>query len=259
MKFYPGFDLKVDLEQMAFGYGEGVFGPVVENRKLEDIRHSLRNPNCEGPEIVYTIAMDVGRLSDRKDLVERNLLYGAVLYAKGRLGEEPIRSQGHIHALSGSCGMSTPEVYEIWSGEAYIYMQESAQDAPGRCFAVLGKPGDVIVVPPGWAHATISADAEKPLAFGAWCVRDFGFDYKDVRAHKGLAYYPLCQEDGTLNWVKNTAYLDSELVIKTPRAYAELEIKSGMSIYDQYLENPERFMYVVNPRLRKEIWEKFIP
>ena len=133
----PGFDISVSEKPLNFIYGDGVFGPEVENRSLDSIRKSLKDHDAKGPEIVYSIAMDVGKTKDREDLIKKNLLYGAVIYSKGKIGEEPVRSQGHIHSVSASCGMSTPEVYEIWQGKAIIYMQETAKDNPGRCFAVI--------------------------------------------------------------------------------------------------------------------------
>jgi glucose-6-phosphate isomerase len=259
MNFNCGFDIKPEYNPLGFTYGKEVFGPEVENRRLDDIRKSLLDPNCEGPEIVYSIAMDVGKLKDKAAMIEKNLLYGAVTYASGQLGKEPIRSQGHIHAVSKSCNASTPEVYEIWSGEAIIYMQESAKDNPGRCFAVKALPGEVVIVPPGWAHSTISSNPKVPLTFGAWCVRDFGFDYKDVREHKGLAYFPILDKDEGIYWIKNENYEVNELIVKTPRDYKEFSIESGKSIYTQFEENPEKFLFVANPNITKDLWCNFIP
>ena len=96
-------------EPFGFCYGKGVFGPEAEIRRLDDIRASLEDPGCTGPEAVYSISMDVGMEEDREEIEKRNLLYGAVTYAAGTLGREPVRSQGHIHAVSISCGSSTPE------------------------------------------------------------------------------------------------------------------------------------------------------
>ena len=258
MQYQPGFAIKADFKNMVFEYGHGTFGPEVERRMLDSIRGSLMDPSCTGPEIVYSIAMDVGKTKDYSELVRRNLLFGTVLYANGQLGEEPIRSQGHIHAVSQSCGESTPEVYEIWNGKAIIYMQESAKDRCGRCYAVEGLPGDIIVVPPGWAHATISADPNQPLVFGAWCVRDYGFDYKEVRSHRGLAYFPIVVE-GELSWRNNPSYSAEPLVIKRPRIYTELSLRPFVPIYSQYEENHECFNFVINPSTVKDIWENFIP
>lgn len=258
LKYYPGFDISVNFEEMYYLYGVNVFGPNVEKRKLDSIRKSLLDQNCSGPENVYSIAMDVGKVEHKQDLHDRNLLYGTVIYSSGQLGIEPIRSQGHIHAISNSCGMSTPEVYEIWSGKAYIYMQENAKDSCGRCYAVFGSPGDIIIVPPGWAHSTISADTNEPLVFGAWCVRDYGFDYEDVREHKGLAYFPIIS-DSKIEWIQNTLYKPEKIVLKAPRVYEELNIVKGIPIYTQYEQNRCLFDFVTNPFKYSEIWDDFIP
>ena len=259
MNFYPGFDIRPTVDPMGFEYGTGVFGPEVENRTLDSIRKSLSNPDCSGPDPVYSIAMDVGKTEHLPQLKQQHLLYGVVTYAAGRLGDEPVRSQGHIHKISPHSGWSTPEVYEIWSGKAIIYMQESANDQPGRCFAVEAKPGEVVIVPPSWAHATISADPEQPLTFGAWCDRDYGFEYDDVRRHKGLAWFPLITEDGTICWIKNQNYQDCTLIVKQPEKYTQLGLEPGKPIYSQYEENHQKFLFVPNPELVEPVWKKFIP
>jgi len=259
MKFDPGFDIVPTTEPMGFRLGSDCFDNGIEVRKLDAIRKSLRNPNCAGPDDVYAIMMDVGRKQDREEIVKRNLLFGVVTYAAGRLGDEPIRSQGHIHAVSASCGWSTPELYEIWDGEAVIYMQERAEDDPGRCFAVRAKAGDVVVVPPYWAHATVSADPTHPLTFGAWCVRDFGFDYRGVRAHGGIAFFPLFDADGTLRWEKNAAYGGCRLVEKSPELYPQLGIERGESVYSQFVRDNDRFLWVARPKLKENEWKGFMP
>jgi glucose-6-phosphate isomerase len=255
----PGFDIRPTTDPLGFNYGPGVFGPACELRKLDAIRPSLREPHCDGPEVVYAIAMDVGTEDRRADLLARNLLFGVVTYAAGRLGSEPIRSQGHIHAVSASCGRSTAELYEIWSGRAVILMQESAGDDPGRCFAVTAGPGEVVVVPPDWAHATISADPRQPLTFGAWCVRDFGFDYKGVRAHGGLAWFPRLSGD-TLVWDANPRYpTTTHLIEKSPATYRQLGLRQGVPIWQQYLDNPDAVMWVPRPERADIYWSGFIP
>lgn len=259
MVFYPGFNIKPIINPIGFEYGPGVFGPEIEYRRLDDIRKSLLDPNCEGPETVYAIAMDIGKNEHRAQLEKLHLLFGVVTYAAGKLGEEPVRSQGHIHKISPLSGWSTPEVYEIWQGKAIIYMQETAQDNPGRCFAVEAGPGDVVVVPPYWAHATISADPEQPLTFGAWCDRAFGFEYDDVRAHKGLAWFPVIGKAGKIVWQPNPMYRYSELKLKPPEDYSFLGIERDKPIYTQFEEDDAKFAFVPFPGLKKREWENFVP
>ena len=107
MEFDPGFAIHMEEETLTFSYGDGAFGPICEKRQLNDIRSSLADADADGPDVLYSIAMDVGMEKDREAIVQRNLLYGAVAYAKGRIGKEPVRSQGHIHAISPSCNAST--------------------------------------------------------------------------------------------------------------------------------------------------------
>lgn len=255
-----GLDICATNNPLGFVYGENCFGPQVERRKLNDIRESLLDPNCNGPETVYAIAMDVGKPEHKNVLQERMLLYGIVTYASGRLGEEPVRSQGHIHKVSQHSGWSPPEVYEIWSGSAIIYMQEYADDNPGRCFAVKANVGDVVIVPPQWAHATISADSLTALTFGAWCDREYGFLYDKVKAHKGLAWYPLLKKNNELQWQPNLHYQNSQLVIKEPEDYSKLfGIEKDVPIYTQFENDPERFQFVSKPVLKKNVWKNFIP
>lgn len=259
MQFQPGFPIGMKKEGLGFVLSHDCFDKGTEIRKLDSIRESLRDPACDGPEDVYAIMMDVGLKKDRPAMEARMLLFGVVAYAAGRLGEEPIRSQGHIHKVSAHCGWSTPEVYEIWNGEAVIYMQQTADDAPGDCYAVHARAGDVVVVPPYWAHATVSANANQPLVFGAWCDRDYGFEYDGVRRHHGIAWFPLLNPDGTLRWEKNPSYRTEKLICKKPAEYSRLGIQPGTPIYSQFQQEPDRFLFVSNPALKKDAWEHFVP
>ena len=239
MAFAPGFEIAPTKNPIGFVYGEDVFGPEVEIRRLDDIRESLSDPNAQGPDELYAIAMDVGDKADREEIAKRNLLFGVVTYAAGMIGREPVRSQGHKHAISASCGASTPEVYEIWDGEAVIYMQESGSDNPGKCYAIYARP-------------------KRNLTFGAWCVRDYGFDYETVRNHGGIAYYPFV-ENGSLKWSPNPAYSGGELIIKNARTWEDFSLEAGVPVYTQFQKDKERFMFVADPARCPELWKNFEP
>ncbi|MEI8093099.1 MAG: glucose-6-phosphate isomerase family protein [Spirochaetales bacterium] len=261
MPFDPGFAIRPTFSPLGFDYGPGVFGPTPELRGLDAIRKSLKDPSCNGPEVVYAISMDIGKAVHKPLLQKQMLLYGAVTYAAGRLGREPVRSQGHIHSVSAHSGWSPPEIYEIWTGKALIYLQETADDDPGRCFAVEAGPGDVVVVPPNWAHMTISASPTSPLAFGAWCDREYGFEYEAVRAHGGLAWFPVFTSvlSDEVVFEANPAYRASEVVRKAPADYSRLGIQTAVPIYRQFERNPELFQFVSQPGLKAEVWKDFTP
>jgi glucose-6-phosphate isomerase, archaeal len=256
--FDPGFDIRLRPDSLGFQYGAGIFGPDPELRRLDDIRKSLRDPQCSGPDPVYGIAMDVGKATDLPELQRRYLLFGAVAYASGRLGDEPVRSQGHVHAIAPHCGWSTPELFEIWEGRAIIYAQQSAAGNPGRCIAVEAGPGDHIVVPPGWAHAVINASESERMVFGALCERQYGFVYDEVRAHGGLAWFPLLR-NGHIEWQPNPRYAASSLKVHNARTYPELGILPGVPLYRQFESAPDRLQWVSEPASVASLWTTMEP
>jgi glucose-6-phosphate isomerase len=67
-KFDPKLGVHSGIGDLQFTYDEDVFGPVPEFRRLDDIRRSLRDPECQGPDPVYSIVMDVGRREHRAEL-----------------------------------------------------------------------------------------------------------------------------------------------------------------------------------------------
>lgn len=254
--FDPKLGVRCTFADLHFAYNPGVFGPQPEMRRLNDIRRSLRDPQCQGPDPVYSIVMDVGRTEHRDELQRRMLLFGVVGYAAGRLGDEPVRSQGHVHAVAPHCGWSTPELFEIWEGRSVIYAQEQAADDAGRCVAIEAGPGDKVVVPPGWAHCVINADPEKPMVFGAWCDRQYGFVYDAIRARGGLAWFPIIAE-GKIRWERNARYEESQINIRSARAYPELGLDPALPIYEQFARDPETVQWVSDPARFSDLWSDF--
>ena len=257
MKFNPKLGVH-RTEDLGFSYDQEVFGPSPEFRGLNDIRRSLRDSKCQGPDPVYSIVMDVGRTADRGELERRFLLFGVAAYAAGRLGEEPVRSQGHMHANAPHCGWSTPEIFEVWEGQAIIYAQQSASDDPGSCVAIRALPGQTVVIPPGWAHCVMNADPETPMTFGAWCDRQYGFVYDDIRARGGLAWFALLDGENKICWEPNPRYSASKLAVREPRPYPELGLSSA-PLYEQFVADPESVQWVSDPARHSTLWDRFEP
>jgi glucose-6-phosphate isomerase len=259
VSFDPGVAIRWNDGSAVFEYGDGAFGPLPEHRRLDAIRASLRDCNCPGPDPVYSIAMDVGRHADAMELRRRMLLFGVVAYYPGRLGQEPVRSQGHAHSISPHSGWSAPELFEIWEGKAIVYAQEFDHDNPGRCVAIEASAGDQVVVPPGWAHCVINADPAARMVFGAWCDREYGFVYDGVRAHGGLAWFPLLSEEDDIFWQPNPRYHATSLTQREARAYPELGLSEDAPIYEQFARNPDSVQWVSDPARFAELWPTFQP
>lgn len=256
--FSPGLDVRLRAENLSFEFGPGVFGPVPEMRRLEQIRSSLLDAHSSGPDPVYGICMDIGHTEHRHELQQRWLLFGVVAYAAGRIGREPVRSQGHVHAIASHSGWSPPELFEIWQGRAVIYMQQNDASDPGQCFAVAAGPGEHVIVPPGWPHFVANADPDQPMVFGALCDRQYGFVYDGIRARKGPAWYPI-YEDGELQWLPNRNYGASTLQIGMPASCAEFGVVDKAPIYTQFAQNADALQWVSDPARMKSLWAEFCP
>jgi glucose-6-phosphate isomerase len=259
MDFDPGLSVGLLDHALGFEYGDGVFGPQPEYRSLDAIRSSLHQSDCSGPDPVYAIVMDVGREEHLSELRRRMLLFGVVAYASGRLGRELVRSQGHVHVVSSHCGWSTPELFEIWEGRAIVYAQQFAGDDPGRCIAIEPGPGEQVVVPPGWTHCVINANPDSRMVFGALCDRQCGFVYDGVRAHGGIAWFPLVDAFGQISWQPNPRYDSSSLSRQTVREYSELGLNASVPIYEQFARNPESLQWVSDPARFAKLWKVFDP
>jgi glucose-6-phosphate isomerase len=147
-----GFAVSLDPETLSLAFGPGITTAPVVVRSLDEVRPLLRDPQAAGPEHLYTIYMDIRVPGISDALRAQGLGYGAVVYNHGALGEEALRSQGHVHSTAPVTGLAYSELYEFWHGRGLVYMQDSAT----------AEVGDVIVVEAGEEHHLVG-DMEHPI------------------------------------------------------------------------------------------------
>jgi len=68
----------------------------------------LREPNCTGPDPVYSIAMDVGRAEDREGTASTYDAFRHRDVCERQAGQRAVRSQGHVHARRSALRMVNP-------------------------------------------------------------------------------------------------------------------------------------------------------
>jgi glucose-6-phosphate isomerase, archaeal len=105
----------------------------------------------------------------------------------------------------------------------------------------------------------MSADPSDFMALGALCDREYRFDYDAIRERKGLAWYPMVNASGEIEWVPNPRYKKSSLDVRRPSDYAELGLVRGSSLYEQSVRDLDRFAWVSKPALRADVWKHFEP
>lgn len=89
-------------------------------------------------------------------------------------------------------------------------------------------------------------------------MRDYGFDYRDVRRHGGIAFFPYVEE-GALKWEKNPAYRGGELISKRARSWEDFSLEAGVPIYTQFQKDKDRFSFVPDPMHYSDLRESYLP
>jgi glucose-6-phosphate isomerase len=105
----------------------------------------------------------------------------------------------------------------------------------------------------------ISAGSREPLVFGAWCDRDYGFEYEAVRARGGLAWFPVLDDGGAVQFRPNANYVRREIEVRLARRYPELGLEASLPLYDHLPKKPDAIQWVSEPQLLKNVWPVFEP
>jgi glucose-6-phosphate isomerase len=102
--------------------------------------------------------------------------YGHLMYCisklyPGKIGEEFFFTKGHYHNVQ-----QTAEIYLCLMGEGYMLMKTSE----GKCETVHMERGQMIYVPPFWAHRSVNIGSEPLVSF---CVypAEAGHNYGDIK------------------------------------------------------------------------------
>jgi glucose-6-phosphate isomerase len=249
-----GLPVTLDPDTLTLDFGPGITTDPLTQRRIDELRPMLPDPAATGPDPLYSIYMDVRVPGLATDLHERGLAYGAVVDSPGTIGAEFVRSQGHVH--SAPPGSTTPylEIYEFWHGSGAVYLQDAARPDLTDVVLVDVRPGDKVIIPPGWVHVVINSGAE-PLAFGALYALDAKLLYEDLRAMNGTAWAVLA--DGTFS--PNPSYRNPPYPRRTQaQEYPDFGIRRQLPLLEGFTHDPARYDYVVRPEDYRDVWETVV-
>lgn len=99
-----------------------------------------------------------------------DLKFGTSIVFPGKVGDEYFMTKGHFHTL-----LDTGEVYFCLSGQGAMLMETPE----GEVSLIEMKPGEVVYVPPRWAHRSINTGKEKLVTFFVFRA-DAGHDYGTI-------------------------------------------------------------------------------
>jgi glucose-6-phosphate isomerase, archaeal len=249
-----GLPVVLDPDALTLDFGAGITTEPLDQRRIDDIRQMLPDPEATGPDPLYSIYMDVRVPTLAAVLQARGLSYGAVVDSPGRIGNEYVRSQGHIH--SSPPGTTTPylEIYEFWHGTGAVYLQDAAQPDLTDVLLVDVQPGDKVIIPPGWVHVVINS-GPAPLAFGALYASDATLLYEPLRAMNGTAWAVLA--DGS--FAANPRYRNPPPPGRVQaREYPAFGIRRDWPLLTAFAGDHDLYDYVVDPERFPDVWSTVI-
>jgi glucose-6-phosphate isomerase, archaeal len=99
------------------------------------------------------------------------LLHGISIVHPGKVGDEYFMTKGHFHAV-----LETAEIYYCLAGEGYMVMETP----DGEWSIAELRPGQVLYVPPRWAHRSVNAGAAADLITFFVYPGHAGHDYGSI-------------------------------------------------------------------------------
>ncbi len=228
-----GGDIEFDSKRLA---------PSV--RRLGDLSPVLAYPDDmkEPQEAAYYMYRGVASPSHESLYADRQIRYDITVIPPKTVGREYVKTFGHYHSEAPD-GLQYPEVYQVLSGSLVMVLQRpsEAEEVIEDLILVEAHEGDVILIPPGYGHVTVNP-TDKILIMANLISTANKSDYKPFKRLRGAAVYKLV--DG----IALNPHYERVPEPRTVEAWVEEPLGlSGRSIYDAFVESPERFEFLNKP------------
>ena len=179
--FTIDFDLKTGLSKSAesskryVSSMKGMYADSEAEKKLIE----------NGDPLVYEF-YEMGAPDKSSDLA-----FGASITYPGKVGNEYFMTKGHFHTV-----LETAEVYYCLGGQGYMLLESPEGDWSAQKLS----PGEMVYVPPRYAHRSINVGDVPMVTF--FCFRgDAGHDYGTIET-KGYRKL-LVEKDGKVDIIDN--------------------------------------------------------
>jgi glucose-6-phosphate isomerase len=116
-----------------------------------------------------TLLYDVYEI--KRPEVEGEMLMGFSILHPGKVGDEFFMTKGHFHSV-----LETSEVYYCVRGEGYLLMETPEGDTAVETLT----PGNVVYVPPRWAHRSVCTSRLNDLITFYVYPANAGHDYGTI-------------------------------------------------------------------------------
>ncbi|CAB1130199.1 putative GPI domain-containing protein [Candidatus Hydrogenisulfobacillus filiaventi] len=153
-------------------------------RSLEEMRPFLADPDADGPPVLYFLYHDLRPVGRAAGAVEVHLTW----LNPGLVGEEWVKTAGHDHVGAGR-HPGYPELMEVVHGRVLVLLQRMrGQGRLAEVLLVTAETGDLLWIPPGYAHLAVNPGLEAAVLLHAR-ARSCRVDYEGMARYRGAGYY----------------------------------------------------------------------
>lgn len=194
-------------------------------------------------QILYWMYRYFESKKDRPFFDKHGMEYDLTVLKNGQIGDEYIKTVGHYHSNLKGTDTSYPEVYEVLQGKIEYILQTKENSGKVDVFVVQTKPGDKVIVPPNYGHVSVnSGDSVAVSSNLQKSDLPQGADYDSYKEHEGAAIYLTTQ-----GIKENPKYKINRVKRVVPKEKPEFGLSRDKSLYQSFLEEPEKFDYLRHP------------
>lgn len=241
LKEISGLDIRIDKNKLL--YDEN-FEVEPKSRLFSEAKEIYKSEISPEDELYYMYRY-FEKISDKNIFETNDAEYDITVINAGKVGDEFIKTKGHYHALIPDSDMSYPEVYEVIDGKIeYLVQTKPNDDKETNVVIIKTQKGDKVIVPPNYGHVSINVGNDIAISSNLQ-KRDLpaGADYGGFEYYHGGAMYRT--ENG---WEENPEYKIKSVKYVTPKEKPEWGLTKNKSLYNSFVENPEKFDFITHPQ-----------
>jgi len=211
-------------------------------RQLSEMKDVLLDPShLEFDCTIYKSFRGVCLEADKPLFVNNHLRHDLTIVPPGTLNGEFAKTYGHYHPKMQvrQLAKTYPEIYQVISGSALFLLQDGPEQLTDVKF-IFGQKGDVVVIPPNFAHTTINFTKED-LVLANLVADIFEANYEIFKNKHGANFYVL--ENHPLTWYPNPNYQN----LPEPFFVKPKKIFKKPYLYEIFKQNPSQFTWLIEP------------
>lgn len=249
-----------EKEQLISGKGITAEDGAPDVRRRIDMQEVLYDDQAEDLDKLYYMYRGVALAEDLPEIEKAGLRYDVTAVRPGTISREYVKTAGHYHPYKEGTDLTWPEVYEVLHGRAHYLLQSAVPNRPDQLqevYLVTAKPGDKVLIPPGFGHITINPGDEF-LIMSNWVADGFSSLYEPIRKMKGGAYYELEGSEAP-EFVPNPNYTKLPPLKRCSVVpVEELSLLTGLPFYSVFKENHSAFRYLTHPEEFAGIFKTYL-